>query len=280
MSEITSNNAAQAEMTLQGTRQDAPQNLEAKQGDAILSVPTSSDVNTDTHPTPPKVTPPPPHTVLAEPWLIAAMLTRTFGCGLVDAVAYLALGRVFVANMTGNVLFLGFSVNKSSGLSPAPQAVALGGFVIGAAVSGRLGRALGSRTRRWLVIAIGSEVFVLTLVAVLMGVGVIGPDFPLPAIALLALTMGLHGATTRRISAADLMTNVLTMAITGLAADSFLGGGSDARPLRRLGSVAAMLLGALFGSLLLEVSVAGTVGLSAGMALIVLLIFAFAPGPP
>jgi hypothetical protein len=72
---------------------------------------------------------------------------------------------------------------------------------------------------------------------------------------------------------------VLTMAITGLAADSFLGGGSDARALRRLGSVAAMLLGALFGSMLLEVSVAGIVGLSAGMALIVLLVFAFAPCP-
>ncbi len=56
-----------------------------------------------------------------------------------------------------------------------------------------------------MVFAIGSEILVLTLVAVLMGVGVIGPDFPLPAIALLALAMGLHGATTRRISAADLM---------------------------------------------------------------------------
>ena len=30
--------------------------------------------------------------------------------GLVDAVSYLALGHVFVANMTGNVVFLGFAV--------------------------------------------------------------------------------------------------------------------------------------------------------------------------
>jgi hypothetical protein len=49
----------------------------------------------------------------------AALLTLTAVTGLVDAVSYLRLGRVFVANMTGNVVFLGFSADPRSGLSAA-----------------------------------------------------------------------------------------------------------------------------------------------------------------
>ena len=39
------------------------------------------------------------------------MLMLTVVTGLVDAVSYLRLGRVFVANMTGNFVFLGFGVD-------------------------------------------------------------------------------------------------------------------------------------------------------------------------
>ena len=52
---------------------------------------------------------------------VAALLTLTFVTGLVDAVSYLRLGHVFVANMTGNVVFLGFSVDPHSGLSGGPR---------------------------------------------------------------------------------------------------------------------------------------------------------------
>jgi uncharacterized membrane protein YoaK (UPF0700 family) len=44
---------------------------------------------------------------------VAALLGLTVVTGLVDAVSYLRLGRVFVANMTGNVVFLGFSVDPT-----------------------------------------------------------------------------------------------------------------------------------------------------------------------
>jgi uncharacterized protein DUF1275 len=37
------------------------------------------------------------------------MILLTIVTGVVDAVAYLRLGHVFVANMTGNVVFLGFA---------------------------------------------------------------------------------------------------------------------------------------------------------------------------
>jgi len=39
--------------------------------------------------------------------------------GLVDAFSYLVLGHVFVANMAGNVVFLGFALAGAAG-SPSP----------------------------------------------------------------------------------------------------------------------------------------------------------------
>ncbi|TMM43081.1 MAG: DUF1275 domain-containing protein, partial [Actinobacteria bacterium] len=60
---------------------------------------------------------------------VAALLTLTAVTGLVDAVSYLRLGHVFVANMTGNVVFLGFTADPHSGLSLAASLTAIGGFV-------------------------------------------------------------------------------------------------------------------------------------------------------
>ena len=75
---------------------------------------------------------------------VAALLTLTVVTGLVDAVSYLRLGRVFVANMTGNVVFLGFSADPRSGLSAAASVIAIAGFVAGA-FAGRPGRTPAGR---------------------------------------------------------------------------------------------------------------------------------------
>ncbi|HEX4721505.1 MAG TPA: YoaK family protein, partial [Pseudonocardiaceae bacterium] len=83
-------------------------------------------------------------------WLVAALLTLTAVTGLIDAVSYLRLGHVFVANMTGNVVFLGFALAPGSGLSPLASLVAVAGFVVGAAIGGGLARRLERRPRRWL----------------------------------------------------------------------------------------------------------------------------------
>ena len=75
---------------------------------------------------------------------VAALLTLTAVTGLVDAVSYLRLGRVFVANMTGNVVFLGFSVDPHSGLSAAASIIAIAGFILGALVGGRAAHTLAA----------------------------------------------------------------------------------------------------------------------------------------
>ena len=66
----------------------------------------------------------------------------------------------------------------------------------------------------------------------------------------LSLTMGAQNATARKLAVPDLTTTVLTLTITGIAADSPIAGATGARVARRLISVAAMLLGALAGALL------------------------------
>src|SRR2546423_10298345 len=70
--------------------------------------------------------------------LARALLVLTFTTGLVDAASYLGLGRVFTANMTGNVVLLGFGIAGSQGLPVVAPVVSLGAFLAGAAVSGAL----------------------------------------------------------------------------------------------------------------------------------------------
>ena len=71
------------------------------------------------------------------------LLSLTLLTGLVDAFSYLVLGHVFVANMTGNVVFLGFALAGAPGFSIAASVVALASFWSGALVGGRVGSRLG-----------------------------------------------------------------------------------------------------------------------------------------
>src|SRR5258708_39104220 len=67
------------------------------------------------------------------------LVALTFITGLVDAFSYLVLGRVFVANMTGNVVLLGFALVGAPGFSVAASVVSLASFTVGAAAGGKVG---------------------------------------------------------------------------------------------------------------------------------------------
>ena len=153
---------------------------------------------------------------------VAALLTLTAVTGLVDAVSYLRLGRVFVANMTGNVVFLGFSADPHSGLSAAASIIAIAGFLLGAAC-GRAAHALAAaRPGHWLAAAFTGEALILGLVAVLTGTSVLPFAWHgnLATIAILAAALGVQNSTVRHLGAPDLTTTVLTLTLTGLTADS------------------------------------------------------------
>ena len=184
--------------------------------------------------------------------LPALLLVLTFATGVVDAVSYLALGHVFVANMTGNIVFLGFAVAGAQDFSVPASLAALVAFLAGALVGGYL----GSRTRhhrgRLLAFGITAEVL-LVGVALVISICVAHLDAPLVRyglVVLLALAMGLQNAVARRLAVPDMTTTVLTLTLTGLVADSTLAGGNNPRPVRRFTATVTMLLGAGVGAFL------------------------------
>jgi uncharacterized membrane protein YoaK (UPF0700 family) len=188
--------------------------------------------------------------------LVRALLLLTFTTGLVDATCYLGLGRVFAANMTGNIVLLGFGIAGSVDLPVVAPLVSLGGFLLGAGLGGILASRLGGEQRRHFATAIALETALLaaaTLLAAIVAVHA-GAATGDAVIALLALAMGIRSSTIRTLAVPDLTTTVLTMTLTGLAAESRLFGGSGKGTLRRGSAVISMLLGALTGALLLRAS--------------------------
>jgi uncharacterized membrane protein YoaK (UPF0700 family) len=207
--------------------------------------------------------------------LVRALLALTFTTGLVDAVSYLGLGRVFTANMTGNVVFLGFGIAGTGGLPVVAPVVSLGSFLVGAGAGGVLARRMGDRQREHIARALAVEVALLGAAAgIAAAVGVrpnaVSGDI---LIALMALAMGVRNATGRRIGIPDLTTTVLTMTLTALAAELPLTGASGTGSLRRVAAVLAMFAGALAGALLLKTSLVLPLAAAAVLAAITWLVY-------
>jgi uncharacterized membrane protein YoaK (UPF0700 family) len=200
--------------------------------------------------------------------LVLTLLALTFTTGLVDAVSFLGLGRVFTANMTGNVVLLGFGLAGTGGLPVLAPLASLAAFAAGAATAGLALRRFG---------AVGPA----ALGGVLMGEGVLAAAAAVIAattnvhggtvtagiiIALLAFAMGLRNAVVRKLAVAELTTTVLTMTVTGLAAD-----GTTAPPGihgRRLAALACMLIGAFAGALFVKSHLWPPLAITAAAAII------------
>jgi uncharacterized membrane protein YoaK (UPF0700 family) len=177
-----------------------------------------------------------------------ALLTAVSGVG--DAISYLGLGHVFVANMTGNVVFLGFAAAGAAQLSVAASLVALGGFLLGSLEGGRLARRFGADRSGGLRRALLLQVVAVAAATVIAGAAGDTGDVRYPLTAVLAIAMGVQNATVRALAVPDFTTTVLTLTLTGLAADSSAAGGDNPRWPRRTGSVVLMLAGACAGGAL------------------------------
>jgi uncharacterized membrane protein YoaK (UPF0700 family) len=209
------------------------------------------------------------------------LLLLTVVTGVVDAVSILALGRVFVANMTGNVVFAAFAVVGAPGFSLAASLFALAGFLVGAYAGGLLITRYGED--RGLLLRAGGVIELVFAAAALAiaaasgdpgtthgTIGLAGGEFSAAVTdavaALLAFALGVQNAVARKLAVPDLTTTVLTMTLTGLGADIRALFGAEARVRgpqagaraafgRRLLAVAAMIIGAVAGaSLALRVS--------------------------
>ena len=163
------------------------------------------------------------------------LVCLTVVTGLVDAFSYLRLGHVFVANMTGNVVFLGFALAGVGEISIVASLLAIVAFALGAALGGRW--AAGRPLHRGHLLAAATAVqagAVLVASVIASTAGVDGPTVRLTLIGLLALAMGGQNAVVRRLAVPDLTTTVLTLTVTGLVADTTAP--ISARPAADLGS--------------------------------------------
>jgi uncharacterized membrane protein YoaK (UPF0700 family) len=180
------------------------------------------------------------------------LILMTVVTGLVDSFSFLKLGHVFVANATGNILFMGFAFAHVPGFSITESLLALGSFVVGAVIGGKLSSAFAARRDQilgwsaWIQALLLSIAVVLAVLSSTPVHGIYRTGF----VVVLAVAMGVQNAAARKIAVPDLTTTVLTLTIVGLGADNALLGGPGSRAGRRLVAIAAMLIGAVIGALL------------------------------
>ena len=202
-----------------------------------------------------------------------ALLGMTVVTGLVDAVSFLSLGRVFTANMTGNIVILAFATAHASGLSIARSSTALLLFLVGAIFGGRIMARASAESQ----IRFATQAFVLEVVflvaASFCSIGyksdLLGHSFqPFVLIALTALAMGTRNAAVRKLAIPDLTTTVLTLTITGIAADSSFAKGNNPRLARRVAAVFAMFFGAALGAVIIRYSISAALALATAISVL------------
>lgn len=208
------------------------------------------------------------------PGLTRTLLALTFVTGIVDAVSFLALGQVFAAMQTGNVIFLGLGVAGAAEAPVVAPLVALVAFVGGGSAAALLARRQPPRAGHGLGAALAIEVSLLALAAVIaVAVDVeAGELSAYSLIALLSLTMGLRNTMVRGFGGPNLATTVLNLTLTAITASSPLGVASSSDLTQRAAGFVAILAGAAAGALLLEASLtlplacAAAITLAAGLA--------------
>jgi uncharacterized membrane protein YoaK (UPF0700 family) len=209
------------------------------------------------------------------PALVVTLAALTVASGFIDAVSFLGLGHVFTANMTGNVLLIGFAAAGAAGFSLTASLCALGAFLVGALAGGRL--ALRFRpVRNLLLVAMAIEATCTAAAATVAGtVPAVGSGWPrYTVLALLAGGVGLRNSAVRCMGVPDMSTTVLTTTLTGLASRSRLAGGTN--PHARLGttSVVCMLVGALVGAVLvLHAGATWSLGVAAALVAVTAVYF-------
>lgn len=202
------------------------------------------------------------------------LLSLTAVTGIVDAISILSLGRVFVANMTGNVVFVGLALARAPGFSLVSSLFALLGFLIGAATGGQLINRYGNDRGKLFAVSCVFE-FAVIVLAMVVTLCISHPTIGAGRYSLsilLAIMMGLQNAVVRRLAVPDMTTTVLTMTLTGIAADVKRGGWRSLQLIRRVVAVLMMLIGALVGGeLVLKSTVNSAIVLVAVIEFLVLI---------
>ena len=210
-----------------------------------------------------------PRLRLAEPRhgsLPVLLLVLTLVTGVIDAISLLALGRVFVANMTGNVIVTGFAIAGVPEFSLLTSLAALVAFLVGASAGGLFVDRVADRGALLrAVVPVEWVLLAVCLVLVVAWPPVAESPATVLAAVVAAAAMGLQNAAARRIAVPDLNTSVISMTMIGLAADHTHAPRETV--LRRVLAVLCLLVGAVVGAVLVR-----TLGPAAAFVLILVLL--------
>ncbi len=140
--------------------------------------------------------------------------------GIVDVIGYLNLGRVFTANMTGNIIIMGMAIGNLHTVSFLRSGVAFAGFIAGNPVARLF---LGSRkpdgpwSSRLTMLLVIQIVFFFIFAG--LAKGLLIPAIEYSLIALLSFTMGMQTTMARRLGIAGISTTVLTNNMASVVED-------------------------------------------------------------
>ena len=207
---------------------------------------------------------------IGEP-LPRTLVALTFVTGMIDAISFLALGLVFAAMMTGNVLFLGFGIAGAERSSVVAPLVAIAGFLAGGLIGGLIAGRSPEHPGRGLIACLALEVALLAGATVIAIAANVEPDEVVAwvLIAMLAVAMGARVTAIRRIGLQELPTTVLQVTAASFQAGTTFAAASPSHLVPRAASVIAMFAGAVAGALLVdEVSLAASLGVAAGLSLV------------
>ena len=180
----------------------------------------------------------------------------TVSSGAIDAISFLALGKVFSAFMTGNIAFLGLRV---SGASDAPGAVSIlvsmAAFSVGVYVSTRIVKP-SEGSGKWpqrVTVALGVSLIAhaVFLVVWFASYGQPTVDVAHVLLASWALAMGMQSAAVRTLRVDGVFTTAATATIIFLVGDLTNWSATVTERRRLAGVLVSLFLGATAGGLLL-----------------------------
>jgi uncharacterized membrane protein YoaK (UPF0700 family) len=174
--------------------------------------------------------------------------------GAVDAISWLALGKVFSAFMTGNIVFLALSVTGAGGPSVAQVAVSLAAFAAGVLLAVRIvkaSRGAGVWPRR---VSLALGVSALAQAAFLAGwlatSGQPSTGAARVLIGLSALAMGVQSGAVMSLGIPGVFTTAATATLIDLVSDVAGWSRSASEQRRFAGVLAGLFAGAAAGAVL------------------------------
>ncbi len=174
------------------------------------------------------------------------LITLTAGAGAVDAITYLGLGKVFTANMTGNIVLLGIAVGRGAHPEEVRAAISLAVYALGVFLGGRA-VTVWARPERWptgLTLVLGADALAQAglWTGWLLAHAHPGTELTAGLVAVSAVAMGLQAGAAHALGVAGVTTTYVTGTLTGLVGQVAESAGSAGERLRR-----GLVLVALFG---------------------------------